>query len=108
LRVSLFTSLVSVAPSRKRVKTSGLRLGKTASNRSPKASRLNPVAGESAAAPSSRQKPGFSPPPSSSRLAIRKAASPMRAPPIPVLMWSFREGGVTSPAVSQTKLPPRL
>ena len=33
------------------------------------------------AAPSSRQNPGRSPPPSSRRLAIRNAASPMNAPP---------------------------
>src|SRR6202158_3962395 len=62
--MSLFTSLVSVAPRRSRMKTSGLRLGKTLSNRSPKTSRLNPVGGESTAAPSSRQNPGFWPPPS--------------------------------------------
>ena len=66
--------------------TSGLRLGNTASKRSPKTSRLNPVGGERIAAPSSRQKPGFSPPPSRRRLAMRKAASPMNAPPIAVLM----------------------
>ena len=90
------------------MKISGLRLGKTASKRSPKARRLNPVGGEMIAAPSSRQNPGFSPPPSSRRLAIRNAASPMNAPPIAVLMWSFSEGGVVSPAVSQSRLPPRL
>jgi hypothetical protein len=32
----------------------------------------------------------------------------MNAPPIAVLMWSLREAGVVSPAVSQSRLPPRL
>jgi hypothetical protein len=32
----------------------------------------------------------------------------MKAPPTAVLMWSLREGGVVSPAVSQSRLPPRV
>jgi hypothetical protein len=84
--VSFWTASVRVTPRPKRMKIAGLWLGKTAPNRSPNASRLKPVGGERTAAPSSRQKPGFSPPPSSRRLAIRNAASPMKAPPMPVLM----------------------
>ena len=66
--------------------TAGSRLGKMASNRSPKTSRLNPVGGEMRAAPSSRQNPGVSPPPSSSRLAMRNNASPTKVPPMPVVI----------------------
>jgi hypothetical protein len=47
---------------------------------------LKPVGGEITAAPSSRQNPGLSPPPSSSRLAIRNIASPTKVPPMPVAM----------------------
>ena len=83
---ALVTSVLMVAPSRRRMKTSGLRLGNTSRKRSPKTRRLNPVGGESTAAPSSRQTPGVSPPPSSSRLAIRNIASPTKVPAMPLAM----------------------
>jgi hypothetical protein len=86
----------------------GSRLGKMASNRSPNTRRLKPVDNDTNAAPSSRQNPGLSPPPSSSRLAIRNRASPMKVPAMPLAMWSLREGGVVSPYVSQRKLPARV
>src|SRR5437016_5051074 len=100
--------VVRVAPKRRRVKMAGLRLGNTAANRSPKTSRLKPVGGESPAAPSSRQNPGVSPPPSSSRLAIRNSTSPIKVPPMPLATLSLIEGGVVSPYVSQRKLPPTV
>jgi hypothetical protein len=70
---------------RTRKYTAGSRLGKTAANRSPKASRLKPVDGEMSAAPSSRQNGGVAPP-SSSRLAMRNNDSPTKLPPIPVVI----------------------
>ena len=68
------------------MKISGSRLGKIALKRSPKTRRLNPVGGEISAAPSSRQNPGVSPPPSRSRLAMRNIASPTKEPPMLVEM----------------------
>ena len=32
---------------------------------------------------------------------MRNSASPTKVPPTPVATWSFSEGGVVSPAVSQ-------
>ena len=48
-----------------------------------------PVGGEMQAATSSRKIPGFEPPPSSTRLAMRKSGSPRKLPPMPLAMWSF-------------------
>jgi len=41
---------------------------------------------------------------SSTRLDIRKSASPKKLPPMPVAIWSLREGGVCSQAISQKAL----
>src|SRR4029077_15102441 len=88
-------------------KTAGSRLSDTVRNRSPKASRLKPRGGETAAAPSSRQNPGVSPPPSSNRLAIRNSGSPRKGPPRLVVNMSLMEGTLVSPAIFQSKLPPK-
>src|SRR5450756_1595998 len=103
-----YKRLFKKAPNRRRQKVAGSWLGNTGANRSPKTRRLKPVGGDSTVAPSSRQNPGFSPPPSSSRLAIRKSASPKKAPAIPLENWSLMEGDVVSPPVSQRKLPAKV
>src|SRR3972149_11096934 len=96
------------APNRRRQKVAGSWLGNTDAKRSSKTRRLKPVEGCCAAATSSRQNPGFSPPPSSSRLAIRKSGSPKKDPAIPLAIWSLKEGSVVSPPVSHRKLPTKV
>ena len=56
------------------------------------------VDGERVVAPSSRKNPGFSPSSSSTRLAIRKSASPKKLPLMPVAIWSLIEGSSGLPA----------
>jgi hypothetical protein len=74
----------------------------------PERERLKPSDGEIAAAESSRNS-GCAPlPRSSTRLAIRKSASPRNDPPIPLATWSFLEGRVVSPAISQNALPAKV
>ena len=94
-----------LAPNCIRQNLAGACPGKAGLKRSPKASRLKPVGGESAAAPNSRQKPGFSPFPSNTSPAILKSTSPSMLPAWPVVIASLMEGGVVSPAISQRKLP---
>jgi hypothetical protein len=65
---------------------------------------LKPVDGWISAAPTSRQSGGISSS-SNNRLASRNSASPMNEPPTPVLMRSFADGGVVSPAISHSALP---
>ena len=60
-----------------------------------------------AAATTSRQK-GDPISRSSHRLEMRNNASPRKLPPIPVLIWSFFEGRVVSPAISQNMLPTKV
>jgi hypothetical protein len=65
--------------------------------------RLNPTGGEMSVAPSSRTHGGPSTL-SSHRFAMRYSASPRKLPPMPVEIWSLRDGGVVSPAISHSAL----
>jgi hypothetical protein len=79
-------------------------LGKIVRNRSPNASRLKPTGGEISAAAVSRQNGGtFSC--SSVRFDRRNRISPRKLPPMPVLIWSLRDGRLRSPAISHSALP---
>src|SRR5437868_4998396 len=93
------------APTPHHENTAGSLLGNTASNRLPYASRLNPIEGQTSAAPSSVRVLGRSPALSSIRLAVRKSASPRKLPAIGVVIWSLIDGGSRSPATSQSALP---
>jgi hypothetical protein len=39
------------------------------------------------------------------QLELRNIASPRNVPPMPVVIWSFSDGGVVSPASSHSALP---
>ncbi|OGA43216.1 MAG: hypothetical protein A3G25_07550 [Betaproteobacteria bacterium RIFCSPLOWO2_12_FULL_63_13] len=67
--------------------------------------RLKPIDGEIAVAAHSRQNGDMPPPCSSTRFAMRNSASPKNEPATPLAIWSFIEGGVRSPATSQSALP---
>ena len=98
---------VPLKPSWKRVKNTGSRLGNGLSKRVPNAARLKPTGGDTAVAATSRHKLVLG---SRSRIRfdMRKSASPRKLPPMPVLIWSLREGGVASPAISQKALPRKV
>ena len=74
----------------------------------PNASRLNPTAGEIAAATHSRQACGMLLRSRSTICAMRYSGSPRKLPAMPLAIWSLREGGVFSPAISHIALPAKV